>query len=127
MKNEKLKTDYDTRMKDLQNQIDELKLLMQSGNQQSINITQTISSLEQNIPNPFNQSTTITYTLPAKFTSAKIIVTDNSGKTIKQFTLSSPGKGAVSIAAGALASGLYHYALFVDGKMMDSKKMEIIR
>ncbi|HRH48208.1 MAG TPA: tail fiber domain-containing protein [Panacibacter sp.] len=112
---------------DLQNQIDELKLLIQLGNQQSININQTSASLEQNIPNPFNQSATINYTLPAKFSSAKIVVTDNNGKTIKQFTLSSSGKGAVSIAAGALASGLYHYALYVDGKMVDNKKMEIIR
>lgn len=90
--------------------------------------TETLfSSLEQNIPNPFNRSTTINYTLPAKFSSAKIIVTDNSGKTIKQFTLSTAGKGAVSIAAGTLASGLYHYALYVEGKMVENKKMEIIR
>ncbi|HRH49911.1 MAG TPA: tail fiber domain-containing protein [Panacibacter sp.] len=114
---------------DLQNQIDELKLLIQSGNQQSININQSSSSanLEQNIPNPFDQSTIINYTLPAKYSNAKIIVTDNSGKTIKQFILSTAGKGSVSIAAGALANGLYHYALYVDGKMIDSKKMEIIK
>ena len=111
----------------LRNQIDELKLLILSGNQQSMNIYQSDPVLEQNIPNPFNQSAIINYTLPAKFTSAKIIVTDNSGKTIKQFTLSSSGKGAVSIAAGTLASGLYHYTLYVDGKMADSKKMEIIK
>lgn len=111
---------------ELKTEVEELKKLVQS----LVQIKSSTSnnySLEQNIPNPFNQSTTINYTLPAKFSSANIIVTDNNGKTIKQFTLSAAGKGSVTIAAGTLASGLYHYALYVDGKMIDSKKMEIMR
>ena len=111
---------------DLQKQIDELKLLMLQNSQQA-SVTKSTALLEQNIPNPFNQSTIINYTVPSKFSNAKIVVTDNNGKTIKQFTLSSAGKGTVSIAAGLLASGLYHYALYVDGKMVDNKKMEIIK
>lgn len=110
----------------LQNQIDELKLLMQSVNRQSPN-TQTNAQLDQNIPNPSRQSTTINFSLPAKFSSATIIVTDNNGKNIKQFILNAAGKGSVSMATGSLANGLYHYTLYMDGKMVDSKKMEIIR
>ncbi len=116
-------------------QINELKNMAQSVTQccislQAANISSTVNIfalLEQNIPNPFNQSTIINYTVPSKFSNAKIVVTDNNGKPIKQFTLSSAGKGAVNIAEGTLASGLYHYALYVDGKIVDSKKMEIIK
>lgn len=127
MKNEKLKTDYDTGVKDLQRKIDELKLLMQSGNKQSMNINQPGAVLEQNIPNPFNQSATINYTLPAKFSSAKIMVTDNNGKTIKQFTLSAAASGSLNINAGTLAQGTYIYSLYVDGKFIDSKRMVIAK
>jgi hypothetical protein len=35
-------------------------------------------------PNPFNNATTITYTLPSLYSNAKIIVVDNWGKVIKQ-------------------------------------------
>ncbi len=106
-----------------------LKKIEEQMNMQSSEKTQgsNNASLEQNIPNPFNQSTIINYRVPSKFSTAKIVVTDNNGKPIKQFTLSSAGKGVVSIAAGLLASGLYHYALYVDGKMVDNKKMEIIK
>ncbi len=80
-----------------------------------------------NSPNPFNQSTIISYTLPPKFITARIIITDNDGKIIKQLPLSKAGSGNITFAAGALAGGTYHYALFVDEKMVDSKKMELIK
>jgi hypothetical protein len=91
------------------------------------NASNAVATLEQNTPNPFSQSATIGYTIPEKFNSATIIVTDNSGKTIKQFPLSFSGRGTITIAASTLVSGLYHYAMYVDGKMVDSKKLEIIR
>ena len=111
---------------ELKEEVEELKKLVQSL-VQTKSLTINNASLEQNIPNPFNQSTTINYTLPAKFSSAKIIVTDNSGKTAKQFSLSGSGKGAVNITAGSLAAGMYHYSLYIDNKKVESKKMEIVR
>lgn len=52
-----------------------------------------------------------TNTLPAKFSSAQIVVTDNSGKALKQFNISGSGKGVININASSLAGGVYNYSL----------------
>ncbi|HVX25482.1 MAG TPA: tail fiber domain-containing protein [Parafilimonas sp.] len=114
------------KINNLQNEIDELKTMIVSnrltGNSQQ-SIALSSASLQQNIPNPYNQSTTIKYSLPKIFSSAQIIITDNSGKTIKQIPLSNALQGSINIKAGALASGSYNYSLMVDGKLIDTKKM----
>ncbi len=100
------------------------------GNQQSEseqrktpNVKQASSALEQNIPNPFNRSTTINYILPQQYSSAQIIITDKSGKVLKQVNTSGNGKGSIIVDAATLASGAYQYSLYVDGKFMDAKQM----
>ena len=65
----KMNDDKDAKIDNLQKQIDDLKALIvahQSSavNQQSTNISS--ASLQQNIPNPFNHSTTISYIITCK-------------------------------------------------------------
>lgn len=83
--------------------------------------------LEQNTPNPFISNCVIRYSLPQKFTTASIVVTDITGRTVKQFMLSSAGNGSININAGMLAQGTYTYTLYVDGKFIDSKHMVITK
>ena len=83
--------------------------------------------LEQNYPNPFSQSTTIKYTLPQRFHSAKIIVTDISGRTIRQVPISGSGAGSVTIEAGSLFEGMYLYYLYIDNTLVDTKKMVLTK
>ncbi len=117
----------------LQSQIDELKNMVQmladkngvALSEENVNLS--YGSLQQNIPNPYNQSTSISYTLPNKFSSAQILITDNSGKTIKQVPLSGYGKGMVNINTASLASGTYQYSLLIDGKLIDTKKMVVAK
>jgi hypothetical protein len=52
----------------------------------------SVASLQQNVPNPFNHATTINYTLPQTYASAKIIATDKSGKVLKEVALSAKAK-----------------------------------
>jgi hypothetical protein len=113
---------------DLKKQINELKTIVQSlANGVGINATNSVmlsgASLEQNTPNPFNQSTTIRYKLPAKFVSAQIVITDQTGKVVKQSSISTAGKGMLNIQAGSLTAGIYNYSLMTDGHLIDTKKM----
>jgi hypothetical protein len=93
--------------------------------QQSTVITSAL--LQQNIPNPFNHTTTINYTLPQQYLSAKIIVTDKSGKTLKEVNLTAKGNGSLKLDASTLANGAYQYSLYVDGKMIDTKQMVLTK
>ena len=46
-----------------------------------------------------------------------------SGQIIETVDIKTRGKGKVNVFASDLSSGLYHYTLVADGKVMDSKKM----
>ena len=85
------------------------------------------AALFQNIPNPFNHTTTINYTLPQKYSSAKIMVVDKSGKILKEINVSGSGKGSLRIDASTLASGAYNYSLYVEGKLIDTKQMILVK
>jgi len=87
----------------------------------------SFASLDQNIPNPFTNSTTIGYSLPGKFSSAQMIITDKNGKQLKQINVSGPGKGTISVDASILASGAYSYSLYVDGKLIATKQMVLFK
>ncbi|NNV57118.1 tail fiber domain-containing protein [Limnovirga soli] len=134
--NEKLKTENEGQQKvnaDLQKQIDDLKAMITKGNaasQSEVSNNQTAAesnaaSLKQNAPNPFSRSTFISFSLPKQYTNAQILITDMTGKTIKQANVS--GSNSLTVAAGSLASGSYKYSLVVDGKIMGTKTMVLTR
>ena len=85
------------------------------------------SSLQQNIPNPFTNTTSISYSLPNKFSSAQIVITDKNGKTLKAVNVSGSGKGNIKVDATTLASGAYQYSLVIDGKLIATKQMVIAK
>ena len=134
--NDDLKSENEAQQKinaDLQKQIDDLKALITKGNvtgqSESLNIEAVAESnaafLKQNTPNPYSVSTVIHFSLPKQYANAQIIITDMTGKTIKQANVS--GSNSLTVAAGSLASGSYKYSLVVDGKMMGSKTMVITK
>lgn len=90
----------------------------------NISVNNTI--LEQNTPNPFNNSTSIRYSIPNGFQSARLLFIDQSGRTIKQVNITSTS-GVVNIDASSLSSGSYQYALVVNGKTVQTKTMEIVK
>ncbi len=79
--------------------------------------------LNQNVPNPFAEQTTITYNVPEKYGFAQLIFKTVDGKIIKTVDITKKGRGQVNVFANDLSNGLYMYSLIVDGMTMDTKKM----
>lgn len=83
--------------------------------------------LEQNTPNPFNQTSVIKFYVPSSFKTAQIIITDLSGVQLKSVNIGQSGVGQVTINAFELASGTYIYSLVIDNAKVDTKKMELTK
>jgi hypothetical protein len=79
--------------------------------------------LNQNVPNPFAEQTTITYNVPQTYGFAQIIFKTIDGKLIKAVDITTKGKGQLNVFANDLSKGIYVYSLIVDGKLIDTKKM----
>jgi len=79
--------------------------------------------LEQNVPNPFAEQTTINYFLPENVIKAQMLFYNAQGKLIQSVELSQKGKGSINVFAQDLSSGIYTYTLVTDGKIVETKKM----
>lgn len=81
----------------------------------------TSSQLFQNVPNPYNGSTSIKYHLAQKAEKAIIEIADIQGRIIQTFDVTN-GNGEVVFNAGG-RNQIYLYKFIVDGVMVDAKKM----
>jgi hypothetical protein len=79
--------------------------------------------LEQNVPNPFSNTTTIGYYLPANASKAYINFYSSNGALLKAIKLNGSGKGTINLKANELPSGIYQYSLVMSDKVVDSKRM----
>jgi hypothetical protein len=79
--------------------------------------------LNQNVPNPFAEQTTITYFIPDGTGKTQIIFYDNTGTILKVVDVQEKGKGQLNVFAADLSSGVYTYSLIADGKLIETKKM----
>ncbi len=84
---------------------------------------QTKFSLEQNVPNPFDNQTVINYVLPDN-TRASLVIFDMTGKLIKEIDLRDK-KGQVLVQASEIGKGMFLYSLVSNNKEIITKKMII--
>jgi hypothetical protein len=113
-------------------EVEELKKLITSRTNTHISGFENISeccdaSLEQNFPNPFNQSTTIKYNINGKAEDAIIVISSLQGIEINRYSISTYGTGEITIPANTLAAGTYFYQLIIDSEQIDIKQMELIK
>ncbi len=93
-------------------------------NEQDVTLTNSESIvLNQNVPNPFAEQTTITYRLPESVVKAQMMFYDMNGKLIQVVDLDGRGAGQLNVFADDLSNGIYTYALVADGQVIDTKQM----
>lgn len=82
-----------------------------------------------NYSNPFENETRISYYIPSDYSGkAELMLTDEKGSSIIQKLDACIGKPcSISIFANGLNAGVYVYSLVIDGNIIKSKKMMIIK
>ncbi|MBX7153496.1 MAG: tail fiber domain-containing protein [Bacteriodetes bacterium] len=85
--------------------------------------------LEQNNPNPYSNTTTITYYIPTTILGTpQLVVTKSSGiQVLLSFDALKGTPNQQVIDATTLDTGVYVYSLVVQGKVLASKKMIVIK
>ena len=88
----------------------------------------TVTALTQNYPNPFNPLTEISYSI-SEFSDVKLSVFNVKGEFVETLVNSKIERGNHTIKFNAvnLNSGVYFYKLLVDGSIVDTKKMLLIK
>lgn len=83
--------------------------------------------LFNNYPNPFNPSTTFTFSLPeASFTSLKIYDAIGNEVDVLVDEIKSAGTYQIEFDAAGLTSGIYYYTLQA-GSFIETRKMVLLR
>lgn len=86
-----------------------------------------LAYLKQNTPNPFESTTNVEYFVPEGTTAAAIVITANNGQVIKEISINHMGQGKINLSAQNIPAGIYRYSLHLDGKVIDTKTMSLMR
>lgn len=83
--------------------------------------------LAQNIPNPVREQTIIPYYIPESFRSASLLFTTAMGVPVKHIPVYTGGEGEAEVSVSELPPGIYLYSLLVDGRVVATKRMQVLR
>jgi hypothetical protein len=86
------------------------------------------ATIGQNVPNPFEGVTSIPYFIPKGVNAAELVISDNGSNELRRVVLADRGvQSKVVLSMSEFTSGVYQYALVVDGKIVDTKSMTLVR
>ncbi len=118
-------------IQELNNKIGELENALETADSKADRGLQTNAEsgskgvfLNQNIPNPFSDRTTIKYQLPQGTSKASLIIFDMNGGIKKEFPLTE-NKSEITVTASQIGKGLFIYCLVQNGQILETKKMII--
>lgn len=84
---------------------------------------ESITHLTQNSPNPFSFSSVVNYNLESG-EAGKLVIYDLVGKEVQTMPLNSRS-GIVTLSG--LEAGVYFYSLWADDRLIDSKRMQVVK
>lgn len=88
-----------------------------------IELTENKAQLDQNIPNPFSKETRIGCFIPDQSVTSVLYIYNMNGTQLQQYSITGKGKQSVAINGNSFEPGMYLYALVIDGKEVDTKRM----
>ena len=94
-----------------------------SAKEEATAIDAIVTTLYQNTPNPFTESTLIRCDVANDVVKADLYIYNMNGEQITEYAITERGETSVTIDGGSLGAGMYLYALIVDGQVIDSKRM----
>ncbi|MEM6515886.1 MAG: tail fiber domain-containing protein [Bacteroidota bacterium] len=108
---------------------EELALLKRGGSSEDVSSNSTLenvrgNTLEQNVPNPFSNQTTIKYELQSLNRNTGLMIFDMTGKIIRELPIRSKS-GEITINASQIGKGMFIYAIVENGQELISKRMII--
>ena len=108
--------------KELDDTRDELNSLKSTSNV-ATRPTAQVSLLQQNTPNPFREECTIKCYIPQYANSAFLRLYDLNGHQIQSISITERGNVEVVIEGAGIAEGTYLYSLYLDGELIDTKRL----
>ncbi|GIV55270.1 MAG: hypothetical protein KatS3mg040_0038 [Candidatus Kapaibacterium sp.] len=70
----------------------------------------------------------IAYYVPRDVGTAALVVRDGAGRQVLEYVLEERGvAGQVIVRMRALASGVYEYGVVLDGRLVATKQMQLVR
>lgn len=86
------------------------------------------NKLYQSIPNPTDKDALVNYFLVNTNSKAQIVLFSQEGKDLESHNLEQKvGSGSIRLSLDGLANGTYMYSLIVDNKVIDTKRLQIIK
>lgn len=131
--NSPMVTTMQDQIEELRSQVEELRTLLStrlalSSTEANRLRNESVSWLGDIHPNPASNATTVDYSLPAGAGSAICQVYSLSGSQVAALTLPVvQGKSQVNINTSQMPAGIYIYALVVDGKVLATKQLAVVR
>lgn len=86
-------------------------------------IDAVVTTLYQNTPNPFTESTLIRCDIADDVVKADLYIYNMNGEQITEYAVTERGETSITIDGGSLNAGMYLYALIADGQVIDTKRM----
>lgn len=99
------------------------KAATRSADEEATDIDAIVSTLYQNTPNPFTESTLIRCDVAEDVVKADLYIYNMNGEQIAEYAVTERGETSITIDGGSLNAGMYLYALIADGKVVDTKRM----
>jgi len=119
-------SDLTTRVSQLESQIQQLTGGQSNSSQQAIQ--SQITASVQIVPNPFSNSTTVSYYLTTPVAGAQLLISNaSSGIAVALFNISNKITGSIVIDGGNLAPGTYRCSIVSGNQIFASQNMILVK